>query len=627
MSRKRFFAVLAAVTAIVLLAAPAVATAVPTYRAQWDGSGGAGGAFVNPYGIAADGLGNVYIADYGNNQVQVYTGTGTHLTHWGGVNRPIGVAIGRALGRMVVAEYIGNTVKVRATDTGAVQFTVGTGTPGSGPGDLQGPGDVAFDRFGNVYVTDNGNNRVQRFSPSGSWMGEWGGLGAEPGRLSNPWGIAVDSAGFVYVCDFGNNRIQKFTSTGGFVTQWGAAGTADGSFNGPAGIHVGQDGNIYVSDYGNDRIQAFTPSGGFLFKFGASESLNGPWGLASDGSGIYVVDHLNSRVVKYSLSTAKQTIRVGGANRYDVADNLVSARWPGLVGIKHVIVVCGEDRANADPLAASGLAGVYDAPILMTKTAGATAGTLNLLKAIRAANGPIDIHVVGGTRSIPKAVYNKIATTNPGGFIERINGADRYELSANMAIRVKAVADSKQLPVPGVMIFNGQNSKAFYDALAAGPLSAGGQVPMLAVRNDSIPGPVLSALNTTFVGKPRWAISSTGYIPASVYNAAGCTFRFANTTDRSTAAWQIAFWGRVAGLVGLRNVSIANKLPDSLTGGAFIGEQGGILLYTDRNTVPQVTQNALAVVKVGSQQGWAFGGPASVSDAAIASFNTVLNTP
>ncbi|MEX2472657.1 MAG: hypothetical protein WEA34_10780, partial [Gemmatimonadota bacterium] len=52
------------------------------------------------------------------------------------------------------------------------------------------------------------------------WHASWGGTGSGPGEFDGPIGIAVDGAGFVYVSDAGNNRIQKFTADGRFVTEW-----------------------------------------------------------------------------------------------------------------------------------------------------------------------------------------------------------------------------------------------------------------------------------------------------------------------------------------------------------------------------------------------------------------------
>jgi DNA-binding beta-propeller fold protein YncE len=73
-------------------------------------------------------------------------------------------------------------------------------------------------------------------------------------------GIAVDSSGNMYVTDQGNSRIQKFDSNGNFLTKWGSHGTGDGQFNHPNGVAVEKTGNVYVADFENGRIQVFAPS-------------------------------------------------------------------------------------------------------------------------------------------------------------------------------------------------------------------------------------------------------------------------------------------------------------------------------------------------------------------------------
>lgn len=70
--------------------------------------------------------------------------------------------------------------------------------------------DMAVDKLGNIYVTDDWNDRCQKFDGNGRFVTMWGSEGSGPGRFSTPLGIAVDSNGGVFVSDWGNNRIQKF---------------------------------------------------------------------------------------------------------------------------------------------------------------------------------------------------------------------------------------------------------------------------------------------------------------------------------------------------------------------------------------------------------------------------------
>jgi DNA-binding beta-propeller fold protein YncE len=73
-------------------------------------------------------------------------------------------------------------------------------------------------------------------------------------------GIAINSSGYVYVSDTGNNRIQKFTSDGTFLTAWGSKGSGEGQFIQPQGIAIDSQNNMYVTDFDNHRIQVFAPS-------------------------------------------------------------------------------------------------------------------------------------------------------------------------------------------------------------------------------------------------------------------------------------------------------------------------------------------------------------------------------
>ena len=85
-------------------------------------------------------------------------------------------------------------------------------------------------------------------------------MAQEAGQLRSPWGITVDGAGDVYVTDTGNHRIEKFDREGNFITQWGGFGNGDGQFNFPYGVAVDAKGSVFVIDSGNTRVQQFMPA-------------------------------------------------------------------------------------------------------------------------------------------------------------------------------------------------------------------------------------------------------------------------------------------------------------------------------------------------------------------------------
>jgi sugar lactone lactonase YvrE/4-hydroxy-3-methylbut-2-enyl diphosphate reductase IspH len=174
------------------------------------------------------------------------------------------------------------------------------GVKGSGNGQFQVPSGIAI---GNdfVYVVDNELNRVQKFDTSGKYITQWGSKGSKSGQFLLPQNIAADANGNVYIADTGNSRIQKFSADGKFLLSLGSSGVENGQFLNPRGVVTDSQGNIYVSDSGNNRIQKFTSDGIFIKNFDESSgnSLRYPQGLDVDSSGnIYVVDTGNNRIVK-----------------------------------------------------------------------------------------------------------------------------------------------------------------------------------------------------------------------------------------------------------------------------------------------------------------------------------------
>ena len=97
---------------------------------------------------------------------------------------------------------------------------------GPADGSFSTPSRAATDSSGNVYVTDSGNSRVQKFSSTGTFLSKFGTLGIGNGQFltGSALGIAIDSAGNVYVVDKLSNRVQKFNSAGTFVDRVGQPG-------------------------------------------------------------------------------------------------------------------------------------------------------------------------------------------------------------------------------------------------------------------------------------------------------------------------------------------------------------------------------------------------------------------
>jgi len=307
--------------------------------------------------------------------------------------------------------------------------------------------------------------------------------------------------------------------------------------------------------------------------------------------------------------------RVPGATRYDVAAGLARQGWDSAgdekwIGVREVIIANGESGKEADPLAAAGLSGVYNAPVFLVQKSRIPVATKDALVEIAANNPGVAVHLIGGTGSVPDARWNEIrAIVGVGSNKDRIGGVDRYEVSANIASRIATVSASKGTPVEGALLIAADNPAAFYDALAASPIASANTMPLLSVRKGSIPLSVRTVIDGPLKGKPLYAVSGPAYIGAS---ANGAT-RLATSSDRYVAATQIALEAIDREWAIARHTGVAAKLPDALTGGAFLGKKGGVLLYTDSSSVIRASSGAfISSRKAQMQRGWIFGGTGSV---------------
>jgi len=184
------------------------------------------------------------------------------------------------------------------------------------------PQHLAFDSENNVYVTDLGNSRVQKFDSTGNFLTEWGNRGSSDGEFGHPTGIAVSDE-FVFVVDNKNHNIQKFTLDGEFVSKWGGFGKDNGFFKSPRGITVSDDESVYVVDSGNARIQKFTLDGEFISGFGQSGKRGGnfvtPVDIAINSDKIYVTDPNQNKIIVFDLEGNLETIfndSIGGKPIY-----------------------------------------------------------------------------------------------------------------------------------------------------------------------------------------------------------------------------------------------------------------------------------------------------------------------
>jgi uncharacterized protein (TIGR03663 family) len=150
---------------------------------SFGGAGAGPGKFNDPWGIAIDKDGSIFVADTFNHRIQKFDANGNFMFTWG---------------------------------------TPGVSTaPGSGRTTIFfGPRAIVIDVQGRLFVSDTGNKRIQVFDSDGNYLDQFGSPGSGNGQFSEPVGIAIDASGNIYVADTWNQRIQVFDSRFKFLRTW-----------------------------------------------------------------------------------------------------------------------------------------------------------------------------------------------------------------------------------------------------------------------------------------------------------------------------------------------------------------------------------------------------------------------
>lgn len=247
-----------------------------TLLATYGGAGGPYGYgtalnyFHYPKQTAVDALGSIYVADYANARVVakgILSPTFQLVTPVGGVVLPWGVAIDNTGGRLFVSDWYDDTIRVFSA--GVLMYTFGGS--GSTNGKLNKPADLKIGTYQGqnaLYVADVGNNRVQIFSLTGSYLGQLGQPSIDPlqyydaskaaGGMLLPYGIAITPEGNVVVSDTSHKCMRMYDSNGSLLETWATMSISEGNFFSPMGCDIDPNtGRLYVADGVLERVQFY----------------------------------------------------------------------------------------------------------------------------------------------------------------------------------------------------------------------------------------------------------------------------------------------------------------------------------------------------------------------------------
>lgn len=212
-----------------------------------------------PVGLYVGPQGRVWVPDTHYSRVIVYDRDGNEQFRFGAHGEgpgqfelPTAVVLDGS-GNIFVAEYGDNDRISKFSPTREYLFSFGDRD--SGAAALRRPTELRIDDRGVLWVADANNHRICRFDLDGNLLSSFGLAGTGGDRMNYPYGLVLEPGGTILVADQGNNRIVRYDRQGKFLASWGSAGRAIGQTRHPWDVALGRDGQIYALDSWNNRVQ------------------------------------------------------------------------------------------------------------------------------------------------------------------------------------------------------------------------------------------------------------------------------------------------------------------------------------------------------------------------------------
>lgn len=233
-----------------------------------------------PINITIDAEGTKYVTDTIRNQVVVFNRSDQFVAAFGakGEFKPVDTAV--AGERLYVVDIEHHQVVVLDRRSG--KRLSAFGKPGSAPGTLYHPTNIAIGPEGDIFVADTGNFRVSRFTPEGQFVRVYGEAGQSPGTFARPKGIAVDRAGRLYVGDAAFQNVQMFDKEGRILMAFGKPWDGKEGLNLPAGVALDYDNVALMQPYADKDfalehlilvVSQFGPNKVDVFGFGRKRGV------------------------------------------------------------------------------------------------------------------------------------------------------------------------------------------------------------------------------------------------------------------------------------------------------------------------------------------------------------------